>query len=256
MHSKEKYESFETYNAKICLINGIYGFAQYLFMSKMYMSEYKHVHIISMDEMTGIQALERKYPNKIVAPRQDPKQEFEYIRHGIVSLICFFDVVLGKIFHSYMNKTRTEEDLVKAIEGAIDKDPDGTFYFICDNLNTHASETLVRLVARKCGIEIDLGKKGKYGILKNMKSRIEFLTDESHRIRFFYTPIHCSWMNQIEIWFGIINRQLFKHGNFISVEELKASIRRYIYQYNEYFAHPFKWKGANCREKTQDADVA
>jgi transposase len=89
------------------------------------------------------------------------------------------------------------------ITQTIDTDPDAGWIFMTDPLNTHKSQSLVRLVADRLEIGEDLGVKGKEGILKSMASRAAFLSDESHRIRFVYTPVHCSWLNQIEIWFSI-----------------------------------------------------
>lgn len=190
--------------------------------------------------MTGIQALEHKYPDKLPLPEQCAKMEFEYIRHGTTSLIGFFDVATGRMEAPYLNTTRTEEDFVKAVKNLVNTDAAASWTFVCDGLNTHKSESLVKFVAQACGIEEDLGKKGESGILKSMKSRAEFLHDPSHRIRFVYTPKHSSWMNQIEIWFGIINRKLLKRKSYLSIEELEKSIRRFIEQYN-LAAHPFKW---------------
>jgi len=198
------------------------------------------MHIISTDEMTGIQALEHKYPDKLPLPGQSAKMEFEYIRHGTTSLTGFFDVASGRMECPYLNPTRTEEDFVKAVEALINTDPDASWTFVCDGLNTHKSESLVRFVAKACGIDTDLGQKWKNGVLKSMESRAGFLHDPSHRIRFVYTPKHSSWMNQIEIWFGIINRKLLKRKSYLSIEELEKSIRRFIEQYN-LTAHPFKW---------------
>jgi len=190
--------------------------------------------------MTGIQALEHKYPDKLPQPSQFAKMEFEYIRHGTTSLIGFFDIATGRMESPYLNKTRTEQDFVNAVKQLIDTDPGASWTFVCDGLNTHRSEALVQFVSKTCGLEIDLGKKGKKGILKNIESRTSFLYDPSHRIRFVFTPKHSSWMNQIEIWFGIINRKLLRRKSYKSVEELKDSILRFIEQYN-LTAHPFKW---------------
>ena len=122
----------------------------------------------------------------------------------------------------------------------VETDPNASWTFVCDGLNTHKSESLVRFVAEQCGLQDELGCKGKFGILKNQKSRAEFLHHPDHRIRFVYTPKHCSWLNQIEIWFAIINRRLLKRKSFHSVEDLVASIQRFIEQYN-LTAKPFKW---------------
>ncbi|MDD6618839.1 MAG: transposase [Clostridiales bacterium] len=197
-------------------------------------------HTICVDEMTGIQALEHKYPDKPVIPGKAARMEFEYIRHGTTSLIGFFDVATGRMEMPYLNSTRTEEDFVKAMRALVETNPEASWTFVCDGLNTHKSESLVRFVAEECGINTELGEKGKRGILKNMESRAEFLHQEDHRIRIVYTPKHCSWMNQIEIWFGIINRRLLKRKSYQSINELKASILRFIEQYN-ITAKPFKW---------------
>lgn len=150
--------------------------------------------------------------------------EFVYIRHGTISLITFLRVADSRIQSPYLNSTRNEEDFCNAVRQLISEDADKNYIIICDGLNTHKSEGLVKLVAQKCSITVDLGIKGKKDILESMKSRETFLMDESHRIRFVYTPKHSSWVNQIEIWFGIINRKLLKKGSYKSVEELAQSI--------------------------------
>ena len=196
--------------------------------------------VVSTDEMTGVQALEHKYPDKLPLPGQTAKMEFEYIRHGTTSLIGFFEVAAGKIFPPYLNETRGESDFCEAVRQVVETAPEKDWIFVCDGLNTHKSETLVKYVAEACGIDAGLGHKGKSGILKSLRSREEFLHDPSHRIRFVYTPRHCSWMNQIEIWFGIINRKLLRRQSYTSIEEMKESIRRFIEQYN-LTAHAFRW---------------
>ena len=233
LHSKEEYESYETYSAKITLINSLYAQAEEL--------KEKDVLVYCADEMTGIQALEHAYPDKPTLPGMDAKMDFNYIRHGVTTCIGFFNVQTGEMFDPFLNSTRKDDDFTEALSKVIDANPDKKHAFVLDNLNTHRSEALVRYVAGKIGYEGDLGKKGKNGILKDMESRTNFLADESHAIRFYYVPIHCSWMNQIEIWFGILNRRLLRRKSFTSIEMLENSIRTFVSQYNEFFAHPYKW---------------
>ena len=196
---------------------------------------------MSTDEKTGIQALERKHPTRPMIPGKVELREFEYIRHGTQTLIANFEVALGRIIAPSVGPTRTEEDFVKHIEQTIAIDPDAEWIFVVDQLNTHKSESLVRLVARLCNVNADLGIKGKCGILHSMETRSAFLQDTDHRIRFVYTPKHTSWLNQIEIWFSILVRRLLKRASFTSLEELRERILAFIDYFNKTMAKPFKW---------------
>lgn len=199
------------------------------------------VHLMSSDEKTGIQALQRKYPDKPMQPGRVKLLEHDYIRHGTQALIANLEVATGQCVAPSIGDTRKEGDFVAHIEQTVALDPKGIWIFIVDQLNTHKSESLVRFVAQACGLEEDLGIKGKEGILKSQATRAAFLQDETHRIRFVYTPTHTSWLNQIEIWFSILVRRLLKRGSFSSVNELRERILAFIDYFNKTMAKPFKW---------------
>jgi putative transposase len=192
--------------------------------------------------MTGIQAIERLFASHRMKPKQVEKIEFEYIRHGTQTLIANWHIAKGQVLTPSIGATRTEEDFVQHISQTIDTDPDAGWIFIVDQLNIHKSESLVRLLAQRCQMEIDLGIKEKSGILQSMSTRAAFLSDPAHRIRFVYIPKHTSWLNQIECWFSILMRRFLKRSNFISTDDLKQKILEFISYYNKTLAKPFIWK--------------
>ncbi len=191
--------------------------------------------------MTGIQATERIAPTKPSRPGQVERREFEYRRYGTLCLIGNFEVATGEVIAPTVQPTRTEEDFAGHIARTVAIDPEAGWIFVADNLTTHASESLVRYVAEACGIEGNLGAKGKRGVLASVATRKAFLTDASHRIRFAYKPKHTSWLNQIEIWFSILVRRVIRRGSFTSAEDLREKILAFIDYFNRTLAKPFKW---------------
>ena len=199
------------------------------------------IHVVSTDEKTGIQALERGTRTLPMKAGHVEYQEFEYHRHGTQCLTANFEIVTGKILTPTIGATRTEADFAAHIARTIAQDSTGQWIFVVDQLNTHQSESLVRLVAQQCQITTELGIKGQCGILQSQQTRAAFLQDLSHRIRFIYTPRHASWLNQVELWFSILVRRLLKRASFASCEDLKQKILKFITYFNRTMAKPFRW---------------
>lgn len=196
----------------------------------------------SLDEMPGIQALERTMPDVPMKPGRPLKREFEYIRHGTQALIASLNVASGQIAKATVADTRTEKDLEAHLTSLISQNPAAKkFHLVMDCLNTHQSEAMVRLAAALEDQPIELGVKGKRGILKSMASRAEFLSDPSHRLVVHFTPKHCSWLNQIELWFSILMRKLLRRASFNSQGQLKRRILEFVDYFNRTMAKPFKW---------------
>jgi hypothetical protein len=198
--------------------------------------------VVSTDELTGVQALERLRPGLPMAPGQVERREFEYVRHGTRAFILNRDVATGQVIAPSCGPRRTKADFVEHIRRTPATDPDARrWHFVVDNLDIHESEPLVRPVAELSGVEADLGVMGKSGVLKSRASRAAFLGDPAHEVAFHYTPVHASWLNQIELWLSILARKVLKRGSFTSVEDLEAKVRAFIEYYNRTMAKPFRW---------------
>ena len=167
--------------------------------------------VLCIDEKTGMQALGRKHPTKPPRVGVPGRFEFEYIRNGTQALIAAFDVGTGHVFGQCRDR-RTAADLDEFMEALARRYPHGDVYVVWDNLNIH------------CG-----------------DKWLEFSRRHGGRFHFVYTPKHASWVNQIEIWFGILHRRLLKHGEFTSVTELRARVEGFIGHWNRHEAHPFRW---------------
>ena len=198
------------------------------------------IHVLSTDEMTGIQALERAAATLPMLPGKVERREFEYVRHGTLSLIANFQVATGEAVFPSLGPTRTESDFVAHIQQTVAANPEDGYLFLVDQLNTHQSEQLVRFVAQFEGYTGDLGVKGVSGMLQSMTTRAAFLSDPQRWIQFVYLPKHTSWLNQIEIWFSILTRRVLRRTSFCSTQELRERILAFIVYFNRH-AKPFQW---------------
>lgn len=198
---------------------------------------------VCVDEKTSLAANERRATTKHPLPGQVAKDECQYIRHGTVNLTASWDVVLGQLIQNTIAPTRDAQDFAEHIRRTIASDPSASWVFVVDNLNTHYGEPLVRLIAELLGIDQnELGdKKRRRGILGSTKSRRLFLADPCHRIRFVFLPKHSSWLNQIEVIFGVIQRRVIRYGSFTSPADLTDKLLTFIDYFNRTFAQPMTW---------------
>ena len=206
--------------------------------------KFPNTHVISVDEKTAIQAIERHTARAPKSKGWHQRREFEYKRHGTTTLIAATKVENGNLLNYTVGPTRNEKDFKDFIIETVDKlPPSDKVIIIADQLNTHLSASLVEWIAQKEQYAKEqLGVKGRLGMLKNQQSRRKFLENPEHRVRFIYTPKHCSWLNPIENWFAKLQKHVIKNGNFTAVKELENKIHSYIEYYNACLAKPIKWK--------------
>jgi transposase len=181
-------------------------------ITSLYLRPPDGAHVICVDEKTGMQAIERRFPGRPAAPGRPGRREFEYIRHGTSTLIAGFDVRTGRVFGT-CEPTRKAEDLLRFMEQLAKRYPTGDVYVIWDNLNIHR------------------GPRWE-----------AFNEQHGGRFHFVYTPIHASWVNQVEIWFAILQRRVLRHGSFMSVGDMVASVCAFIAHWSIREAHPFRWR--------------
>jgi hypothetical protein len=191
--------------------------------------------VICSDEKTGMQILERKHPTQLVQPGKPEKREMEYIRHGTRALITSFVVPTGQVIAD-LSMTRTSVDFANHLRRVTEHFPDVQgFDWVLDNLNTHWSLDVCRVIAELCDVAFIPSA------LRRGVERRAFLTDPSHRHVFHFTPKHGSWLNQVELWFGVLERRFLQRGDFRSAAEFAGRIQAYLEDYNNNYAHPYRW---------------
>jgi transposase len=167
--------------------------------------------VVSYDEKTGVQAIERKHPDRRASLGRLARQEFEYIRHGTQSLLATINVHSGEVVAD-CGPTRTGEDMERHMERVAARWPNVDIHVVLDNLNIHKGERWQRFNERQGG-----------------------------RFHFHYTPLHASWVNQIEMFFGVLARRCLRRKSFRSTAELAAHMMAFIARWNQRDKTPFRW---------------
>jgi hypothetical protein len=191
--------------------------------------------VICSDEKTGMQILERNYPTQCIEPGKPEKREHEYIRHGTRTLLAAFVVPTGQVVWN-LGETRTSADFAAHLAHVVKQLPAMKRYdWVVDNLNTHWSLDVCRVVAQWCRVPF-LAKD-----LRRGEQRRAFLSDPRHPHVFHFTPKHGSWLNQVELWFSVLARRFLKRGDFCSAQDFETCLCDYLEVYNTHQAHPYRW---------------
>lgn len=191
--------------------------------------------VLSTDEKTGMQILQRKYPTIVAEPGKPEKREHEYIRHGTRTLIASFCVPTGEVVWD-LGPRRTNLDFRHHIwRVAHHYRQFEKLHWVVDRLNTHSSLDLCQIVAYLCELPFEPEK------LSNQAERRAFLSDPEHKHVFHFLPRHGSWLNQVELFFSVLSRQFLKRGDFASAREFEERLSDYLLQYNLEKAHPYRW---------------
>src|SRR5205085_6887713 len=170
-----------------------------------------------------------------MAPGQPEKREHEYIRHGVRALIASFVVATGQVVWN-LGQTRTSEDFATHLANVVQQLPAMQRYdWVVDNLNTHWSLEVCRLVAQWSDVPFAPQE------LRRGAQRRAFLCDPTHKHVVHFTPKHGSWLNQVELWFGVLARRFLTRGDFASAAEFETRLQAYLDDYNANYAHPYRW---------------
>jgi transposase len=176
----------------------------------LYLNPPQHAAVFCVDEKTAIQALDRLDPVLPLSPGRAERHGFEYYRHGTLSLYAALNVKSGKVTGKTA-KRHTSADFVDFLTGVVRQTKWAKeIHIVLDNLSAHKTKA------------------------------VEQFLQENPRVRFHFTPTYSSWLNQVELWFAKIQRDVIDRGVFTSINDLARKLRRYIHAY-EKSARPFRW---------------
>lgn len=195
---------------------------------KLYLNPPSDSVVLCVDEKTGMQALGRKHPFRCTATGRDARMDYEYIRNGTRKLIASFDPHTGDVYGE-SREGRTSDDLLMFMDALAELYPDQQVHIVWDNLNIHHD-----------------GPSERWA---------RFNEHHGGRFHFHYTPIHASWLNQVELLFGVLQRRVLRHGVFDTLDELDDAVIGFLEHWNMHEAHPFNWtfKGYGKNKKKKAA---
>lgn len=179
-------------------------------VAQLYVAPPPNTHVLCVDEKTGIQALRRIHPNH-VDRRGRIRREFEYGRCGTTTMIAALDVATGEVHAACRRRTRA--NFLDFLDAVVTRYPTGKIVIVLDNLNIHTGPKVATWLRKHGG-----------------------------RVRVVYTPKHASWLNQIELWFSILQRRILRFGSFESVVDLERRLYAFVAYYNRFEAKPFRWR--------------
>ena len=182
-----------------------------------------------------MQILQRKSPTQPMVPGKPEKREHEYIRHGVRALIASLVVATGQGVWN-LGQSRTSADFAAHLATVVHQLPAMQRYaWGVENLTTHWSLDVCRLVAQWCGVP------GVAKALRRGAQRRAFLSDPTHKHVCHFTPNHGSWLNQVELWLSVLARRFLKRGDFNSAQDFATRLEDYLEVYNTHHAHPYRW---------------
>jgi transposase len=178
--------------------------------------------VLSFDERSGTQALERKHYlpcRKGVTAKVD----FNYVRHGTIDLFAVFDIRTGEVFGDYYLR-HTQNEFMNFMDKVVKRYKGQKLTIILDNLRTHTTPAVKK-----------------------------WLKEHNGMVKFVFTPKHASWLNQIELWFRELNQKCLKRLSVRSTDELKGAMKAWIKTYNRHYAHPYNWKSNGILKRNPKA---
>jgi len=188
----------------------------------LYLNPPQHAAVFCVDEKTAIQALDRLDPVLPLSPGRAERHGFEYARHGTLSLYAALNTRNGTVLGRTAERHTSAEFVAFLTDLVAHQPPGQELHVILDNLSAHKTKL------------------------------VEAFLHEHPTIRLHFTPTYSSWLNQVELWFAKVEREVIARGIFTSQQDLKRKLMRYIRQYNTR-ARPVKWTYADSRRRITPA---